>query len=134
PIGIEIWSWRRSPGVPNVAVTELMIHQNFQTHDSSGLIRASTYGRGLYELNRGLAVFPVDPRPVTIAVHAIQLGEDGAPSSVPAQIAVLVNGERHVRAAPFEFAAGDRAEVVLDAPAEVNTEDALLRFVGWAVA
>jgi hypothetical protein len=133
PIGIESWTWRRSPGVPNVAVTELMVHQNFQAHDSSGVIRASTYGRGLYEVNRGLTVFPVDPRPVTIAVHAIQLGEDGVPPSVPAQITVLVDGERHVRVAPFEFAPGNRAEVVLEAPAEVKTEDALLRFVGWAL-
>jgi hypothetical protein len=133
PIGIENWTWRRSPGVPNVVVTEIMVHQNFQAHDSSGVIRASTYGRGLYELNRGLTVLPVDPLPVTVAVHAIQIGEDGAPPSVPAPIMVLVNGERHVRAAPFEFAPGDGAEVVLEAPAEVKTEDAVLRFVGWAL-
>jgi len=133
PIGIENWTWRRSPGVPIVVVTEIMVHQNFQAHDSSGVIRASTYGRGLYELNRGLTVWPLDPRPVTVAVHAIQIGEDGAPPSVPAPIMVLVNGERHVRAAPFEFAPGDGADVVLEAPAEVKTKDAVLRFVGWAL-
>jgi hypothetical protein len=133
PIGIENWSWRRSPGVPNVVVTELMVHQNFQAHDSSGVIRASTYGRGLYELDRGLTIFPVDSRPVTIAVHAIQLGEDGAPPSVPAQIIVLVNGEQHVLTAPFEFAPDDGAEVVLEAPPKVKTDDSVLQFVGWAL-
>jgi hypothetical protein len=133
PIGIENWTWRRSPGAPNVVVTEIMVHQNFQAHDSSGVMRASTYGRGLYELNRALIVLPVDPLPVTVTVHAIQLGEDGAPPSVPAQILVLVDGERHIRIAPFAFAPGDRADVVLEAPAEVKTEDALLRFAGWVL-
>jgi hypothetical protein len=99
----------------------------------SGVIRASTYGRGLFELNRSLTVFPVDPRPVVVAVHAIQIGEDGAPPSLPVQITVFVNGERYVRAAPFEFAPGDGAEVVLEAPADVKTEDAVLRFIGWAL-
>ena len=133
PIGIESWTWRRSPGVPNVVVTELMVHQNFQAHDSSGIIRASTYGRGLYELNRALSPLPVDPRPVTVAVHAIQIGEDGAPPSLPASITVLVNGERYVRAAPFEFAPGDGAEVVLEAPARIKEENAVLEFRGWTL-
>jgi hypothetical protein len=133
PIGIASWTWRRSPGVPNVAVTELMVHQNFAAHDSSGVIRASTYGRGLYELNRALTVSPVDRGPVVVRVHAIQIGEDGAPPAVPAPITVLVRGERHVRTAPFEFAPGDRVEVVLEAPTEVKTKDAVLRFVGWAL-
>jgi hypothetical protein len=133
PIGIENWTWRRSPGVPNVVVTEIQAHQNFQAHNSSGVIRASTYGRGLYELNRAISPLPIDPRPIVLAVHAIQIGEDGAPPSLPAQITVLLNGERYVRAAPFEFAPGDGAEVVLEAPTEVKTEDAVLRFVGWAL-
>jgi hypothetical protein len=131
PNGIGNWTWRRSPGVPNVVVTEIQTHQNFQAHDSSGVIRASTYGRGLYELDRTIP--PFDPRPITVAVNAIQIGEDGAPPSLPVRITVLLNGERHVRAAPFEFAPGDGAEVVLEAPAEVKTEDAVLGFVGWAL-
>ena len=133
PTGIESWIWRRSPGVPNVVVTEIAVHQNFQAHDSSGVIRASTYGRGLFELNRSLKVTPGNPRPLTVVVNAMQLGEDGAPPSIPAEITVLINGERHVRAAPFEFAPGDGAEIALDAPGEVKTEDSVLRFVGWAL-
>jgi hypothetical protein len=133
PIGIENWIWRRSPGVPNVVVTEIMVHQNFQAHDSSGVIRASTYGRGLYELNRALKVTPGNPSPNTIVVEAMQLGEDGAPPSIPAQITVLINGERYVRAAPFGFAPGDVAEISLEAPGEVKTEESVLRFAGWAL-
>src|SRR5262249_134894 len=120
-----------SPGVPNVAVSEIQTHQNFQAKDSSGVIRASTYGRGLYELNRTIP--PFDPRPITVAVHAIQIGEDVAPPSLPVKITVLLNRERYVRAAPFEFTPGDGSEVVLEAPAEVKTDDAVLRFVGWAL-
>jgi hypothetical protein len=131
PIGIDNWTWRRSPGVPNVVVTEIQTHQNFQAHDSSGVIRASTYGRGLYELNRTIP--PFDPRPITVAVQAVQIGDDGAPPSLPVQITVLLNRERYVRAAPFEFTPGDGSEVVLEAPAEVKTDDAVLRFVGWAL-
>jgi hypothetical protein len=50
-----------------------------------------------------------------------------------AHITVLVDGEQHVRAAPFEFAPGAGRDVVLEAPAEVKTEDAVLKFVGWAL-
>ncbi len=131
PFGLEVWTWRRSPGVPNVWVTEIQVHQNFQGRDHSGVIRASTYGRGLYELNRALSP-PRDPRPVVLGVHALQVGEDGAPPSLPAEITVLLKGQRYVRAAPFEIAPGDDAEVVLEAPAEIKKEDAVLRFVGWA--
>jgi hypothetical protein len=134
PIGFDNWTWRRSPGVPNVSVAEIQVHQNFQAHDSSGVIRASTYGRGLYELNRTISPsLPLDPRPFAVAVQAIQIGEDGAPPPVPAQITVLFNGERYVRAAPFEFAPDGGAEVMVEAPEEVKTDEMVLRFVGWAL-
>jgi hypothetical protein len=131
PIAFESWTWRRSPGVPNVSVTELQVHQNFQAGDHSGVVRAATYGRGLYELNRALSLTPRDPRPVTLTVSAIQIGEDGAPPPVPVQITVVLEGKRYGRPAPFEIAPGDGAEVVLEAPAEIKTEDSVLAFVGW---
>lgn len=133
PTGFENWTWRRSPGVPNVVVTEIQVHQNFLARDLSGVIRASTYGRGLYELNRTISPLPLDPRPFAVAVQAIQIGEDGAPPPLPAQITVLLNGKRYVRSAPFEFAPGDGAEVRLEAAEEVKTDDGVLRFIGWAL-
>jgi hypothetical protein len=40
----ENWTWRRSPGVPNVTVMDLKVHQSFPGGDRSGIIRAGTYG------------------------------------------------------------------------------------------
>jgi hypothetical protein len=131
PIGIEQWTWRRSPGIPNVWVTEVQVHQNFQGGDHSGVIRASTYGRGLYELNRVLSPTPPDPRPIVLTVGAIQVGEDGAPPMLAAEITVLLEGKRYKHDAPFEIAPSEGAEVLLEAPAEIKEEHSELAFVGW---
>ena len=40
--------------------------------------------------------------------------------------------EASVATSVSRFAPGDEAEVVLEAPAEIKKEDAVLRFVGWA--
>jgi len=51
PPGIPIfedWTWRRSPGVPNVWVMDLEVHQSFPGRDQSGIIRAGTNGRGIF--------------------------------------------------------------------------------------
>ena len=135
-VTFENWVWRRSPGVPNIWVPEIQVHQNFQAHDSSGVIRAATYGRGLYELNRSLSppVAPVGPRPVVLGVHAIEVGGDGAPPSLAAEITVILDGKRYQRKAPFTIAPGAGAEVVLEAPAEIATEGAGLKFAGWALS
>jgi hypothetical protein len=66
-------------------------------------------------------------------VHAVQLGEDGAPPPIPAQITVTIKDERYMRAAPFEFAPSDGAEILLEAPDEVKTEGSVLRFAGWVL-
>src|SRR5262249_46914918 len=42
---------RRSPGVP--------LQQVFQAHDHSGVVRAGTYGRGVFELNRASSKVPL---------------------------------------------------------------------------
>lgn len=129
----ENWTWRRSPGVPNVAVTELQVHQNFQAGDRSGIIRAATYGRGLYELNRALPAAAADVRPITLTVQAMQVGEDGAPPMLYVEIPVVVDGRRFARRTPFEIVPGKEEEIVLEAPAEIRTKDALLAFAGWAL-
>jgi hypothetical protein len=132
PTPFENWTWSRSPGIPSIWVPELQVHQNFQSNDSSGVIRAATYGRGLYELNRALSP-PRDPRPIVLGVQAIQIGEDGAPTPLSAEITVILEGKRYQRKAPFEIAPSDGAEVVLEAPVEIKTENAVLAFGGWAL-
>jgi len=128
------WTWRRSPGCPNVWVTNLKVHQNFNDHDHSGIIRAGTYGRGIFDLRR--ISFPgpiVDKPPITLAVQAIQIGSDGAASPLTVTIPVSVKDEKANRNAPFEFAAKAGVEASLEAPKEVRQENEVFRFVGWAV-
>lgn len=45
------WVWTRSPGIPNVSVSDLEAHQRF-IGGLSGVVRAGTYGRGIFELER----------------------------------------------------------------------------------
>jgi hypothetical protein len=54
----RVWNWSFSPGIPhNAIVSDLQLHQNF-LGPVSGVIRAGTYGRGVWELVR--LVGPVD--------------------------------------------------------------------------
>jgi photosystem II stability/assembly factor-like uncharacterized protein len=123
------WTWRRSPGVPNVLVTDLKVHQNFYDHDHSGVVRAGTYGRGIFELRR---VSWEEP-PITLTVQAIQIGQDGAPTPLTVTIPVSVKAEKANRKAPFEFAAKAGTEASLEAPKEVRRENEVFRFIGWAL-
>ena len=86
------WTWRRSPGMPYVSVTDLEVQQNFQAHDQSGIVRAGTYGRGVFELNRASTKGPVEKPPLVLSVQAIQRLEDGAPSNPTVQIPVTFEG------------------------------------------
>ena len=129
----DTWTWRRSPGIPNVWVAELQVHQNFQAHDSSGVIRAATYGRGLYELDRSTPAPGRDKLPTTLTVAALQIGEDGAPPSLTVPVVVLAKEGRIARDTPFQIVAGDDADLIVEVPAEIKTEDAVLAFVGWAL-
>jgi hypothetical protein len=127
------WTWRRSPGVPDVLVTDLKIHQNFNDHDHSGIIRAGTYGRGVFELRRLSFPHPIDDQPITLAVQAVQIGSDGAASPLTVTIPVSLKDQKANRDAPFEFAAKAGAEASLEAPKEVRRENEVFRFVGWAI-
>lgn len=121
------WTWRRSPGIPHVFTNELQVHQSVQSGNRTGVIRAATYGRGLYELQR--VTFPT--LPVTLAVQAIQIDGDGPAHSIPAAIVATVEGKRQERRVPFEIAPVNKREIVLDAPREVRSGNAVLIFRGW---
>ncbi|MET0168453.1 MAG: hypothetical protein ABW318_26110, partial [Vicinamibacterales bacterium] len=130
---VENWTWRRSPGVPNVWVTDLQVHQSFPAHDQSGIIRAGTYGRGIFELNRTIVANPAEKAPIILSVLAMQVGEDGAPPPVNVGIPVVVQDRKIEQQTPFDLRLPEGAEVYLEAPREIRVRGAELKFVGWAV-
>jgi hypothetical protein len=127
------WSWARSPGVPNVTVADMKVHQGPGFSNPTGVIRAATWGRGVYELKRSsvrsLATFPI-----TLEVAAMQVGEDGAPPILNAKIAVVTSEKKFTRDAPFQFNLESGRELTLEAPSEIIVSQGRLRFVGWVIS
>jgi len=66
---------RRRPGVPNVVVTELQVHQNFRRAIAAVSCAPRRRARPVRTEPRRTAVATT---PVTLTVQAIQIGEDGA--------------------------------------------------------
>ncbi len=125
------WSWTRAVGVPNVIVTDLKVHQSARFFDLSRIVRASTYGRGIYELRPSQG--PVIASASVVAIHAMRVGEDGAPPSLTISVQANTTRERGTRETPFELARFPDMEMTLEAPAEVQDHDATLSFVGWVI-
>jgi|GEM_PF-560712 len=72
------WVWTRSPGIPNVSVTDFEAHQRF-IGGLTGTVRAGTYGRGIFELERTITILNLDcPADVTV-------------TAPPGQSSVVVN-------------------------------------------
>jgi hypothetical protein len=112
---------------------DLEVHQNFQGHDRSGVVRAGTYGRGIYELQQVSVPGPLEKPALTLSVQAVQIGEDGAPLPLSVAVPISSKEEKSKRETPFELAASPGIEVTLGAPKEIQHETALLRFLGWSV-
>ena len=129
----EFWSWQRSPGVPNVSVTDLEVHQNFAGRDQSGIIRAGTYGRGIFEIDRSIVASPKEKLPIILSVRAMQVGEDGAPPPLAVRIPIVARAGKVERQTPFELRVPEGEEFYLEAPQTLRTGGAELRFVGWSV-
>lgn len=129
----ENWVWRRSPGVPNVWVTDLEVHQSLAARDRSGVVRAGTYGRGIFELDRLVSAGVIDKRPLTLSIHALKREEDGAPSPLTVKIPVTIKGYKDTRETPFDLMLADDTEVTLEAPHEIRTRTHVLEFEGWTV-
>ena len=125
------WAWQRSPGVPNVWVTDLEVHQNFQGRDRSGVVRAGTYGRGIFELTRISG--PLEKPPLVLNVQALQLNDDGAPSYLNVPIPVQIKDQKLRRDTPFELAPLKGTDVSLEAPKEFRKSDRVLKFAGWVI-
>ncbi len=129
----ENWVWRRSPGVPNVWVTDLEVHQSLAARDRSGIVRAGTYGRGIFELDRQVPTVVIERKPITLSVHALQMGMDGPASPLTVKIPVAIKGYRDTRETPFDVPLAEGAEITLEAPREIRTRNAILEFQGWAL-
>ncbi|HEU4931660.1 MAG TPA: hypothetical protein VFT48_06245 [Pyrinomonadaceae bacterium] len=127
------WSWRRSPGVPNVTITEMEVHQSLFFLFQTGVIRAGTYGRGVFQLNRSPGG-TADPFPMTLDVSAVHLEDDGAPPLIKVKIAVVTPDRKFTDDTPFRITPSEPQEVTLEAPLQVLVEGRLLKFVGWVVS
>jgi hypothetical protein len=101
--------------------------------NQSGIIRAGTYGRGIFELNRAVAGSRERAPPI-LGVQAMQVGEDGAPPPLNVRIPVSAKEGRLERATPFDLRLPDGAEITLEAPNKIRTRDSEVQFVGWAVS
>lgn len=127
------WFWTRSAGVPNVFVSDMDVHQSLQFRFQTGIIRAGTYGRGVFQLNRSPGG-TVSQFPVVLDVAAAELEADGAPPSVKAKIAVVTPDKKFSQDTPFRISQTEPTEVTLEAPLQVFVEGRVLKFVGWVVS
>jgi len=114
-------------------VIDLKVHQNFAGHDRSGIVRAGTYGRGIFELTQLPPPRQIEKPPITLSVQAVLRDEDGAPSPVSARMPVSMKDQKATRETPFDFPTIAGAEVALEAPAEIEEEEGVLKFTGWAI-
>jgi len=128
------WSWSRSPGIPNIAVPDLEVHQGLQeVHEGFrfGVIRAGTNGRGVFELVRASGERISSPQ--RLKVEASEINTDGASPSLDVEIRVIADGRQSTRLAGFDLLATQTSEVSLEAPTEIQIANRTLRFVGWVV-
>jgi hypothetical protein len=133
------WSWVRSVGVPNVWVTDLEVNQGNPQSSQLDVVRAGTYGRGIFELRRflskgALARLSSAQEVPGLSVEAIQVGEDGAPPALTVKIPVTLSNAVSTRETPFRWAPPQGTKVSLKAPREIQGEQGALRFIGWAIS
>jgi hypothetical protein len=126
------WDWVRAKGFPPVYVTEVKAHQSARFYDLTQIVRASTYGRGIYELRRSPGGTLELPR--LAKVEALRVFRDGAPQAIGVDIQVETPRERTKKQTPFELAPHPGFDVVhLQAPVEIRDHNAVLGFDGWAI-
>lgn len=123
------WGWTRSPGMPNVTVTDIEVHQRF-IGGVTGVVRAGTYGRGIFELQR---ILPITVG-VSLSVQAVQIGVDGALPALNVQLPLTTPTGTLAQRTPFDLVFPMGAQVTLQAPAEIQAGGRRLRFVEWAVS
>jgi len=123
------WTWQRSTGVPNVLVLDLEAHRGRPFNDRAGILRAGTFGRGIFELKQPQGGSG-SHYPPGLEVVILLLGEDGADPYLHPAIQVTFGKEKAVRQAPFRILP-DIGMITLQAPPEIKTEEGELKFMGW---
>jgi hypothetical protein len=131
-LGSSGWSWTQAGGMPNVLVTDLKVHQSATFFDLTFIVRASTFGRGIYELRKSPGPVLENAR-AAVQVRALRIGDDGAPPELTIEIQASSARERGMKQTPFELAPVPEMNVTLEAPLEVAVYDARLEFAGWTI-
>ncbi|HVE83753.1 MAG TPA: hypothetical protein VND93_12920, partial [Myxococcales bacterium] len=133
--GSSGWTWTRSPGIPDVVV--MSVESQVGPGGASGIIRAATYGRGLYQLQRSR----VNPAPVPaslfsqasfkLRINAAHDDGTGFPFEVTVQIGEAAPQVQKTPAA-IDVPAGARVRVT--APTTTTDPDGqALAFAGWTL-
>ncbi|MBA3341014.1 MAG: hypothetical protein H0T48_04195, partial [Gemmatimonadaceae bacterium] len=94
-LGLKGWSWTQAAGMPNVLVTDLKVHQSARFFDLTRIVRASTFGRGIYELRKSQG--PVLENVRMVQVRAMRAGEDGAPPELSVGLQAHISREKIAR-------------------------------------
>jgi hypothetical protein len=131
-LGPSGWSWTQAAGMPDVLVTDLKAHQSATFFDLTFIVRASTFGRGIYELRKSQGPVLENPR-AALQVRALRIGDDGAPPELTIEIQASSARERGMKQTPFELAPVAEMNATLEAPLEVSVYDAMLEFAGWTI-
>ena len=120
------WVWERSPGMPHVVVTDLVTHLG--PGGPSGVVRAGTWGRGVFEVF--LFLHAADA-PVALNVRASEQVDAGAERELAVRVALTTPVQRLERETPFDLALPVDSAVILEAPAEVQVGGDRLTFSQW---
>ena len=127
-LSLGIWEFSRSPGVPHVDVTDLAIHDS--TGGPSGVVRAGTYGRGIFELQRPSFISTL----VALSVQAAEVGRGTATPSLP--VTILINGLTQLisEETPFNANLPPGSPITLVAPGAIQVGSERFDFVEWKVS
>ena len=142
------WSWTHSPGMPYLRVSDLEVNQGNLQKDQTPVLRAGTYGRGIWELRRFStaksllarstapgAALPMPMKEVPgLLVQAVRLLDDGTPPQLGVELPVTSRKESFSRKTPFHWAPAQGTGVSLEAPREIETPEGTLRFLSWEVS
>jgi hypothetical protein len=143
------WTWTRSPGVSHVWVSDMAIHEG-SGGPPSGVVWASTYGRGVYQRQ---VTGPPITLPAALNVQAVQIGTVGKGEDLPsvgAKVSVSTSTASESADTPFYRSFATGSKITLTAPTQIQpgtasqTQDGTasriqigsvsLRFVGWEVS